>query len=166
MFTTRDPIGLLGGSNVFQYAPNPTGWIDPFGLNRFTPVQWQAPKRGTGQNYRVYQQDIDWDKVDDLGRTNLQRTAKGRAPLGVDGQSLNLHHSNQDARGSLFELSDSTHRKYGNTNALHPYKVDGTGQNPHHPVDRDRFDKDRAKYWRERGKAERNRRKQLAKGKC
>ena len=32
MFTTRDPIGLLGGSNVFQYAPNPTGWIDPFGL--------------------------------------------------------------------------------------------------------------------------------------
>ena len=33
MFTTRDPIGLLGGSNVFQYAPNPTGWIDPFGLS-------------------------------------------------------------------------------------------------------------------------------------
>ena len=32
MFTTRDPIGLLGGNNVFQYAPNPTGWIDPFGL--------------------------------------------------------------------------------------------------------------------------------------
>ena len=33
MFTTRDPIGLLGGSNVFAYAPNPTGWIDPFGLS-------------------------------------------------------------------------------------------------------------------------------------
>ncbi len=33
MFTSRDPIGLNGGSNVFQYAPNPTGWIDPFGLN-------------------------------------------------------------------------------------------------------------------------------------
>ena len=32
MFTTRDPIGLMGGSNVFQYAPNPTGWIDPLGL--------------------------------------------------------------------------------------------------------------------------------------
>ena len=32
MFTTRDPIGLLGGMNVFQYAPNPIGWIDPFGL--------------------------------------------------------------------------------------------------------------------------------------
>ena len=32
MFTSRDPIGLNGGMNVFQYAPNPTGWIDPFGL--------------------------------------------------------------------------------------------------------------------------------------
>ena len=38
MFTTRDPIGLLGGNNVFQYAPNPTGWIDPFGLSKFKPV--------------------------------------------------------------------------------------------------------------------------------
>ena len=32
MFISRDPIGLVGGNNVFQYAPNPTGWIDPFGL--------------------------------------------------------------------------------------------------------------------------------------
>ncbi len=31
-FTTQDPIGLLGGVNNYQYAPNPTGWIDPFGL--------------------------------------------------------------------------------------------------------------------------------------
>jgi uncharacterized protein RhaS with RHS repeats len=32
MFISRDPIGLLGGNNVFQYAPNPVGWIDPWGL--------------------------------------------------------------------------------------------------------------------------------------
>ena len=32
MFTTRDPIGLMGGDNVFAYAPNPTGWVDPLGL--------------------------------------------------------------------------------------------------------------------------------------
>ncbi len=32
MFISRDPIGLLGGNNVFQYAPNPIGWVDPFGL--------------------------------------------------------------------------------------------------------------------------------------
>ena len=34
MFISRDPIGLLGGSNVFQYAPNPVGWIDPWGLEK------------------------------------------------------------------------------------------------------------------------------------
>ena len=33
MFVSRDPIGLMGGDNVFAYAPNPTAWIDPWGLN-------------------------------------------------------------------------------------------------------------------------------------
>lgn len=33
MFIQRDPIGLLGGFNVFAYAPNPIGWIDPWGLS-------------------------------------------------------------------------------------------------------------------------------------
>ncbi len=32
MFISRDPIGLLGGLNVFAYAPNPVHWIDPWGL--------------------------------------------------------------------------------------------------------------------------------------
>ncbi|MEX0632454.1 hypothetical protein M8494_11600 [Serratia ureilytica] len=27
-FTTQDPIGL----NLYQYAPNPLMWVDPFGL--------------------------------------------------------------------------------------------------------------------------------------
>ncbi|WP_339505611.1 RHS repeat domain-containing protein, partial [Pseudomonas sp. RL_105y_Pfl2_101] len=30
-FTTPDPIGLAGGANLYQYAPNPLGWIDPWG---------------------------------------------------------------------------------------------------------------------------------------
>ncbi|HGW3689223.1 TPA: RHS repeat-associated core domain-containing protein, partial [Proteus mirabilis] len=28
-FIMPDPIGLLGGINLYQYAPNPLGWIDP-----------------------------------------------------------------------------------------------------------------------------------------
>jgi RHS repeat-associated protein len=31
-FIHQDPIGLLGGLNPYQYVPNPTGWVDPFGL--------------------------------------------------------------------------------------------------------------------------------------
>ncbi|CAH0186176.1 RHS repeat-associated core domain-containing protein [Pseudomonas mediterranea] len=30
-FTTPDPIGLEGGLNLYQYAPNPIGWADPWG---------------------------------------------------------------------------------------------------------------------------------------
>ena len=30
-FTTPDPIGLAGGFNLYQYAPNPVGWVDPWG---------------------------------------------------------------------------------------------------------------------------------------
>jgi RHS repeat-associated protein len=31
-FVSQDPIGLTGGNNLYQYAPNPSGWVDPFGL--------------------------------------------------------------------------------------------------------------------------------------
>ncbi|WGY73166.1 RHS domain-containing protein [Burkholderia cepacia] len=31
-FVTPDPIGLAGGLNQYQYAPNPLTWIDPWGL--------------------------------------------------------------------------------------------------------------------------------------
>ncbi|EXB48568.1 RHS repeat-associated core domain protein [Acinetobacter sp. 1000160] len=31
-FISKDPIGLLGGNNVYAYAPNPVSWIDPLGL--------------------------------------------------------------------------------------------------------------------------------------
>ncbi|MGE9549547.1 RHS repeat-associated core domain-containing protein [Snodgrassella sp. CS2] len=31
-FTQPDPIGLLGGFNLYQYAPNGLMWVDPWGL--------------------------------------------------------------------------------------------------------------------------------------
>lgn len=31
-FISKDPVGLAGGHNAHQYAPNPTGWIDPLGF--------------------------------------------------------------------------------------------------------------------------------------
>ncbi|WP_312676989.1 RHS repeat-associated core domain-containing protein, partial [Escherichia coli] len=31
-FMVTDPIGLAGGINLYQYAPNPLSWIDPLGL--------------------------------------------------------------------------------------------------------------------------------------
>lgn len=31
-FISPDPIGIAGGTNLYQYGPNPIGWSDPFGL--------------------------------------------------------------------------------------------------------------------------------------
>nr|WP_264821742.1 RHS repeat-associated core domain-containing protein [Acinetobacter lanii] len=33
-FISKDPIGLLGGHNVYAYAPNPVEWVDPRGLSK------------------------------------------------------------------------------------------------------------------------------------
>ncbi len=40
-FTTPDPIGLAGGFNLYQYAPNPIGWVDPWG--------WEVCRLSTSQ---------------------------------------------------------------------------------------------------------------------
>ncbi|VEJ57112.1 RHS repeat-associated core domain-containing protein [Pragia fontium] len=32
IFISQDPIGLLGGLNPYNYAPNVLGWVDPLGL--------------------------------------------------------------------------------------------------------------------------------------
>ena len=31
-FINQDPIGLLGGENLYQFAPNAQGWTDPSGF--------------------------------------------------------------------------------------------------------------------------------------
>ena len=47
-FVSQDPIGLAGGINLYQYAPNPLGWIDPLGL-----------KCGFAQKDRITQRWVD-----------------------------------------------------------------------------------------------------------
>ena len=155
-FVSQDPIGLLGGENLYEYAPNPTKWIDPLGLSRFKRTTWGPCKngKGTGLAYTVYQQDIDWNlKVD--GETNLELATRGNAPYIIkDGvpQQLQLHHSRQQSIGPLFEVTTSTHqaKKGAGQEALHPY---GNKKNPDFPVDRGAFGADREQYWKDRAAA-------------
>jgi RHS repeat-associated protein len=46
-FVSRDPIGLRGGNNPYQYAPNSSGWIDPLGLS-CKCLDWSRPSPRTG----------------------------------------------------------------------------------------------------------------------
>ncbi|UWS32697.1 RHS repeat-associated core domain-containing protein [Erwinia pyrifoliae] len=154
-FTTQDPISIRGGLNLYAYAPNPYGWVDPLGLsNFFIPSVFNAP---SGSTHTVYQQKIDWDLPVNTRsgvKTNLDLALDGKSPFVVKNgkySQINLHHSKQDGLGSLFELSAATHQKYYGTNALHPYLP-----NPHpiNPVNRDSFNGDRDSYWRQRGESE------------
>ncbi|MDK1250854.1 RHS repeat-associated core domain-containing protein [Cronobacter sakazakii] len=47
-FTQHDPIGLAGGINLYQFAPNALGWVDPWGL-----------KCGFSQKNRITQRWVD-----------------------------------------------------------------------------------------------------------
>ena len=38
-FINQDPIGLLGGYNLYQFAPNVQAWIDVWGLSTLSEVQ-------------------------------------------------------------------------------------------------------------------------------
>ncbi|PIT61871.1 RHS repeat-associated core domain-containing protein [Snodgrassella alvi] len=44
-FTQPDPIGLLGGFNLYQYAPNGLTWIDPLGLSACAPTHHLATNK-------------------------------------------------------------------------------------------------------------------------
>ncbi|WP_196481780.1 RHS repeat-associated core domain-containing protein, partial [Burkholderia stagnalis] len=46
-FISKDPIGLQGGLNAYQYVPSPVGWIDPLGLLKLdydkSTRSWNTP---------------------------------------------------------------------------------------------------------------------------
>ncbi|MBN3794161.1 RHS repeat-associated core domain-containing protein [Burkholderia sp. Ac-20392] len=44
-FVSKDPIGLAGGINVYQYGRNPIGWTDPLGL-----MPWKWNENGMGHH--------------------------------------------------------------------------------------------------------------------
>lgn len=117
-----------------------------------TEISWVAPARGTGLQYKVYQQEIDWS-LEVNGVANMQRAQAGQAPFVMKNgemQQLQLHHSRQNGEGPLFELSRATHletRAGHGREALHPY---GRQQHPDLPVNRPIFNKDVAQYWRDR----------------
>ncbi len=85
-FTTQDPIGLLGGDNLYAYAPNPVGWVDPLGLAgcSILPHKSQPSPRPKGNNGKALQshhiiQD-EWVKanlpsVTGVSKSSLHRNA-------------------------------------------------------------------------------------------
>ena len=112
---------------------------------------------------RVYQRDdlIDPKQVHQRsGLTNLERMEQGLAPIGPDGEPLNLHHMIQDEPGPMAEVTTTFHQE--NYRSLHLYtnqydkmwKGEDGERRPYQSapasMDRAGFDTWRADYWTER----------------
>ncbi|KGR93886.1 RHS repeat-associated core domain-containing protein [Burkholderia sp. ABCPW 111] len=52
-FITPDPIGLAGGLNQYQYAPNPIGWIDPWGLSCVSDLKNIKEQLNSGKRAQI-----------------------------------------------------------------------------------------------------------------
>ncbi|XAZ48174.1 RHS repeat-associated core domain-containing protein [Pseudomonas simiae] len=48
-YLTPDPVKLAGGINAYQYVTNPTGWVDPLGLNRCPGEVGCKPSSGSAE---------------------------------------------------------------------------------------------------------------------
>lgn len=80
--------------------------------------------------------DIDLLKLDEAGKTNLQRMKDGYAPLDIDGKKFELHHIGQKADGTLAILTQKEHDDI----ALHGFKAISE-------IDRTMFAAQRKQFW-------------------
>lgn len=90
-----------------------------------------------GKNALI-KKDIDFDLVDNKGRTNLERMKKGLAAIDKDGKSYELHHIGQESDATLTMLSQSEH----DSKILHGYKTVSE-------INRTEFEKTRKAFWKE-----------------
>lgn len=81
--------------------------------------------------------DIDLMRVDEWGRTNLQRMKLGLSPLDPSGKSYELHHIGQEAGVTLAILTQAEH----DNAALHGFKAISE-------IDRKAFAVQRSNFWK------------------
>ncbi len=63
--------------------------------------------------------NIDWNRKDGFGNTNLERMLKGNPPLDSNGLAYELHHVGQKNDSIFAILTQSEHRGEGNFRILH-----------------------------------------------
>lgn len=145
-FTQHDPIGLMGGINLYQYAPNALVWVDPWGLScSFDSKSKRWRNNETGRytkrptdpselvrNGRVNKADIDaW--ANQGGIPNTWAADPGRFPSGgfkYEGSGYRVHgHGIDPVAQRRWPTSNSANgptTSIKNTTTNQNYRTDGT----------------------------------------
>jgi RHS repeat-associated protein len=93
-YISADPSGLRGGNNLYSYACNPVGWIDPWGLHRVSVEIVGGPKLTnpeTGNNTwrNVPGSSRSPGRCDDSEQRVLDHLRNNNVP--VDGKVIKMH---------------------------------------------------------------------------
>jgi len=102
---------------------------------------WLEPVEVEG--VKVYQRDdlIDPSYVDKEGRTNLDRMKQGIAPIGPDGESIELHHMLQTNNSPIAEIAQTFHQQNKKIIHINPNTIPSG-------IDRKAFAAWKRKYWK------------------
>ena len=76
-FTSQDPIGLLGGDNLYVYAPNPVGWTDALGLAPKNTVVFSDCDLFQGKGKNTVKIKMQGSRGKDFGKANEIAGFKG-----------------------------------------------------------------------------------------
>ncbi len=81
-FTQPDPIGLAGGLNLYEYAPNPFTWIDPWGLLKEGETAGYGAKAHRGDGLEAH--EILRNKfLQDAGLAPKRRRMRGNPSIAL-----------------------------------------------------------------------------------
>ncbi|WP_233789023.1 RHS repeat-associated core domain-containing protein [Dickeya zeae] len=109
-FTTQDPIGLAGGINLYQYAPNLLSWVDPLGL---TP--WEYGKFNEWFNSASVQEIRD-------NKTSVSAALRGSGgkhelfPVSLAGKAKELGFTAEELKKYVVDTNRVTFTKVTDSN--------------------------------------------------
>jgi RHS repeat-associated protein len=110
-FISQDPLGLAAGENVYAYAPNVWGWIDPLGLeckDSLSPSRYPNPDPPMDSPQVKYEPQ----SIDEVGRMRQGKGPRTKAEYGT--QNIEAHHRQQipvKEGGVLDEITEQVHRR-------------------------------------------------------
>ena len=132
-----------------------TGWSDEV-INAIGSMEeYEIYKKAglvevkVGDKVCLVKTDIDWNRKDEMGRSNKERAEQGLAPLDNNGKPIELHHIGQKPDAPLAELTNEEHHSNGNDTILHDKSKSSE-------IDRAAFTIERADHWFERSQMEDN----------